>query len=154
MAQTFEEAFAEGPPMRQKEDRGTPLMPEEREFILWRWYRGDRHAKIARNIGVARSAVSSYRSDVRDCPSILTQVRLFVMGKGTAANSKRPRHQYLCLVCGRREDGVERSALQHVLNHYFGGFVRADTISIDAVHAYRARKALERRRRPKGEPGA
>ena len=129
-------------------------MPEEREFIMWRWYRGDRHAKIARAIGVARSTVSSYWSDVRDCPSILTQVRLFSVEKATTAKRKWPGHQYLCLVCGRREDGSERSALQHVLDHFFNGSVRANAISIDAVHGYRARKALERRRRPTRERGA
>ena len=154
MPKPFEEVFSAGPPRRAVEDQGSPLSAEEREFVLFRWYRRDRHAKIARAIGVARSTVSAYWADLRDCPSILTQVRLFSIEKGTIANRKRPRHQYICLVCGRREDGTERSALQHVLDHYFGGFVRADTISTDAVHAYRARKALGRQRRSKEVRGA
>ena len=147
MPKPFEEVFAAGPPRRPVEDQGSPLSAEEREFALYRWHRGDRHAKIARAIGVARSTISAYRAQIRDCPSTLTQLRLFVTARVVQPKGGKTAAGYTCLICAASEKGNERAAWQHVLDHWFHGAVDARSLSIERVLEYRLQQTEERRRR-------
>ena len=148
----FEEAFAAGPPRRAVEDRGSPLSAEEREFVVYRWYRGDRHAKIARAIGVARSTISAHRAQVRDCPSTLTELRLFVTARVAPPKGGKTTAGYRCLICAADEKGNERAGWQHVLDHLFHGGVDAASLSIERAVEYRLHQAEERRRRREERP--
>ena len=147
MPKPFEEVFAAGPPRRTVEDRGSPLSAEEREFVLYRWYRGDRHAKIARAIGVARSTISAYRAQIRDCPSTLTELRLIVTTREAQSKGGKTTTGYICLLCAANEKGNERAAWQHVLDHLFHGGVDAASLSVERAVEYRLHQAEERRRR-------
>ena len=147
MPKPFEEVFADGPPRRPVEDQGSPLSAEEREFVLYRWYRGDRQAKIARGIGVARSTISGYHAQVRDCPSTLTELRLIVTTRVAQPKGGKTAAGYTCLICAASEKGNERAAWQHVLDHWFHGAVDATSLSIERVLEYRLQQTEERRRR-------
>ena len=147
MPKPFEDVFAAGSPSRGAEDRGSPLSAEEREYALFRWYRGDRHAKIARAIGVARSTISAYRGLIRDCPSALTQLRLFVTARVAPPKGGKTTAGYTCLICAASEKGNERAAWQHVLDHWFHGAVDATSLSFERVLEYRLQQTEERRRR-------
>ena len=147
MPKPFEEVFAAGPPRRTVEDQGSPLSAEEQEFVVYRWYRGDRHAKIARAIGVARSTISAYRAQIRDCPYTLTQLRLFVTARVASPKGGKATAGYTCLICAASEKGNQRAAWQHVLDHWFHGAVDATSLSIERVLEYRLQQTEERRRR-------
>ena len=154
MPKPFEEVFAAGPPRRTVEDQGSPLSAEEQEFVVYRWYRGDRHAKIARAIGVARSTISAYRAQIRDCPSTLTQLRLFVTARVASPKGGKATAGYTCLICAASEKGSERAAWQHCLNHLFHGGVDATSLSIESAIEYRLHQAEERRRRREERPAS
>ena len=144
---TFGVRFAGGPPIRAAQDRRSPLTGEAAEYLVWRRWRGDGHARVARAVGVSRSTVSAFWGRVRDCPSMLLQFRLFVSTRVPSDAGTKTVVGFVCLVCGDTRKGTRNAALQHTIDHFFGGAVDARGLSEERVVAYRAEQSEERRRR-------
>ena len=117
---TIEERYAKGPPTRSAEDRGSRLSSEEREFILIRRGRGVSPPRIARELGVGSSTVRDAGRDLRLCPSLLLNMRVFELAKAPDGKSAG-RSWFRCLLCGTVDTGGRRRALQHLLNEMYPG---------------------------------
>ena len=144
---TFAERFGTAAPIRAAQDRRSPLTAEEAEYLVWRRWRGDGHARVARAVGVSRSTVSSFWGRVRDCPAMLVQLRLFASTRVPSDTGTKTVVGFACLVCGDTRKGTRTVALQHAVDHFFHGSVNAKSLSSEQVVAYRAEQSEERRRR-------
>ena len=144
---TFAVRFAGGPPIRAAQDRRSPLTGEEAEYLVWRQWRGDGHARVARAVGVSRSTVSAFWGRVRDCPAMLVHLRLFASTRVPSDTGTKMVVGFVCLVCEDARKGTGTVALQHVVDHFFNGSVNAKSLSAEQVVAYRAERSEERRRR-------
>ena len=144
---TFAVRYASGPPIRAERDRRSPLTAEEAEYLAWRKWRGDGHARVARAIGVSRSTVSSFWGQVRDCPAILLQLRLYASARVPNDAGTKTVVGFVCFICGDTRKGTRTMASQHIADHYFNGAVNAKSLSAEQVVAYRAEQSEERRRR-------
>ena len=144
---TFGARFAIGPPVRAERDRRSPLAAEEIEYMVWRRWRGDGHARVARAIGVSRSSVSAFWGYVRDCPAMLSELHLSVSTRVPSDAANKTVRGFVCFVCGVTRKGTGNTALQHVIDHFFSGSVDAKSLSEEQVVAFRAERSEERRRR-------
>ena len=111
----FSRRFQKGPPHRGSADRGSPLSTEEKQFILFRTARGGLpRARIARELGVARSTVSAFMTDLYACPSLLLLLDLYRLFKRQDSPSGRPRTWFLCYLCGTEAPGGAGKVRTHL----------------------------------------
>lgn len=126
--------FQDGPPTRGPRDRGSPLTNEEKMYIIYRWKGGVPLARIARELGLARSTVSAFVQDLFRCPSLLLTLPLTRVTR-EPANGGRGHSSFLCLLCAFRGTGGEARARDHLVRDLIP-WARGSLLSVNEADRY------------------
>jgi len=152
----FAARFEKGPPRRAAVDRGSRVTLEERQYMLYRYLWGVPQARIARDLGMARSTVNGFIKDLQECPDLLLGLRVYRLDKEKVAGARRLRSFYTCFLCGRRERGGATAAQSHIALEFlsFPYPLSEQQARFFLVEKYKQRQragyARARRSKPKG----
>ena len=152
----FAVRFEKGPPRRSAADRGSRVTLEERQYMLYRYLWGVPQARIARDLGMARSTVNGFIKDLQECPDLLLGLRVYRLDKEKVAGARRLRSFYTCFLCGRRERGDATAAQSHIAFEFLGfpyplSEQRAEFFLVEKYERRQSGAyARERRSKPKG----